>query len=68
MRAAEQKPNLLPSWQHQLRSVEEACSWVPTFVACYNDQHRHAGIQFVTPSQRHSVEAVAISNYLSPPP
>jgi putative transposase len=36
------------------RSVEEACSWVATFVVWYNDQHRHSGIRFVTPSQRHS--------------
>ncbi|MFN9695166.1 MAG: integrase core domain-containing protein [Synechococcaceae cyanobacterium] len=41
--------------------VEEACAWVAAFVDWYNHQHRHSGIRFVTPSQRHSGEAVAIS-------
>jgi transposase InsO family protein len=43
------------------QSVEEACAWVAAFVGWYNDQHRHSEIRFVTPSQRHSGEAVAIS-------
>ena len=42
------------------QSVGEACSWVAAFVSWYNDQHRHSGIRFVTPSQRHSGEAVEI--------
>jgi putative transposase len=42
------------------RSVEEACSWVLAFVDWYNHQHRHSGIRFVTPDQRHSGQAVAI--------
>ena len=43
--------------------MEEACVWVASFVGWYNDRHRHSGIGFVTPSQRHSGEAVAISHY-----
>jgi len=43
------------------QSVEEACSWVAAFVQWYNHQHRHSGIRFVTPDQRHSGEACAIS-------
>jgi len=31
-----------------------AREWVKTFVAWYNDEHRHSGIRFVTPSQRHA--------------
>ncbi len=42
------------------QSMEEACSWVAAFMSWYNDQHRHRGIPFVTPSQRHSGEAVEI--------
>ena len=42
------------------QSVEEACSWVAAFVSWYNDQHRHSGIRFVTPSQRHSGKAIEI--------
>ena len=42
------------------RSMEEACSWACAFVDWYNHQHRHSGIRFVTPDQRHSGEAVEI--------
>ena len=38
------------------QSVEEACSWVAAFVGWYNDQHRHSGIRFVTPSQRQAAK------------
>ncbi|WP_292436278.1 IS3 family transposase [Methylobacter sp.] len=30
-----------------------ARTWVATFVHWYNHEHRHSGIQFVTPAQRH---------------
>jgi transposase InsO family protein len=45
------------------QSVEEACGWVGTFVEWYNRQHRHSGIRFVTPVQRHSGEAQAICRH-----
>jgi len=41
-------------------SKEEACEWVVSFVDWYNHQHRHSGIKFVTPHQRHSGTAKAI--------
>jgi transposase InsO family protein len=41
-------------------SNEEACEWVRTFVDWYNHQHRHSGIKFVTPHQRHSGTATVI--------
>ena len=31
----------------------EARAWVASFVAWYNNEHLHSGIQFVTPAQRH---------------
>ena len=34
-------------------SLEEACSWVASFVGWYNSQHRHSAIRFVTPDDRH---------------
>ncbi len=37
-------------------SKEEACQWVASFVDWYNHQHRHSGIKFVTPQQRHCGE------------
>ena len=38
----------------------EACQWVASFVDWYNHQHRHSGIKFVTPHQRHNGDAVEI--------
>ena len=37
-------------------SVEAARAWVHEFVRWYYEQHRHSGIQFVTPAERHSGE------------
>jgi len=34
-------------------SIEAAREWVHGFVQWYNNEHRHSGIQFVTPNQRH---------------
>ena len=41
-------------------SKEKACEWVAAFVDWYNHRHRHSGIKFVTPHQRHSGAATAI--------
>jgi len=40
-------------------SKAEACEWVAAFVDWYNHRHRHSGIKFVTPHQRHSGAAIA---------
>ncbi len=37
----------------QFESIEEARNWVSRFVKRYNTQHRHSGIGYVTPEQRH---------------
>jgi len=42
------------------QSVEQACAWVAALVDKYNHQHRHSGIRFVTPDQRHRGQADAI--------
>lgn len=34
-------------------STEAAAAWVVNFVAWYNGEHRHSGIKFVTPDERH---------------
>ncbi len=34
-------------------SLQEAHSWVASFVGWYNSQHRHSAIRFVTPDDRH---------------
>ena len=40
--------------------MAKACSCVAAFVGWYNDQHRHSGIRFLTPSERHSGKAIEI--------
>ncbi len=39
---------------HPFESLEAARQWVHTFVRWYNEDHRHSGIRFVTPADRHS--------------
>jgi len=34
-------------------SLEHARAWTASFVAWYNTEHRHSGIRFVTPDERH---------------
>ena len=40
--------------------LEDARQWVASFVGWYNHEHRHSGIQFVTPAQRHARNDQAI--------
>ncbi len=35
-------------------SIEASRDWVLTFVRWYNNHHRHSGIKFVTPNDRHT--------------
>ena len=41
-------------------SLEEARGWAARFVHWYNCEHRHSGIRYVTPAQRHAGEDRAI--------
>jgi len=41
-------------------SLEQAHTWVADFVAWYNTEHRHSGIRFVTPDQRHAGRDAAL--------
>lgn len=41
-------------------SVEQARTWTQQFVQWYNHQHKHSGLKFVTPAQRHGGQADAI--------
>lgn len=41
-------------------SVEKARQWVQGFVGWYNHEHRHSGIRFVTPAERHARKNKAI--------
>lgn len=41
-------------------SVEQAQAWMHEFVRWYNHDHKHSGLKFVSPVQRHSGQAAAI--------
>ena len=44
-----------PSYPLQpFADVLAARQWVQEFVRWYNEEHRHSGIRFVTPAQRHA--------------
>jgi putative transposase len=38
----------------RFEDLDQARAWVEDFVTWYNTQHRHSGIGFVTPEQRHA--------------
>lgn len=44
-------PNYQPKW---FASLEEARVWVKHFVEWYNNEHRHSGINYVTPNERYN--------------
>lgn len=41
-------------------TLEDARAWTQKFVCWYNQDHKHSGLKFVTPAQRHSGQAEAI--------
>lgn len=51
----------VPAWPEKgFAALEEARSWVEGFVTGYNEEHRHSGIRYVTPGQRHRGEDRAL--------
>ena len=47
-----------PLWPEKpFDTLEEAQAWVQRFVQWYNHQHRHSGLKYVTPDQRHRGQA-----------
>lgn len=46
--------------RHAFDSLEAARSWVRGFEEWYNEEHRHSGINFVTPSSRHAGDDQAL--------
>lgn len=50
-----------PMWpERPFDSLEQARDWVLRFVRWYNDEHRHSGLKYVTPNQRHQGKATAL--------
>ena len=41
-------------------TLEDACHWGRDFVHWYDFEHRHSGIRYATPAQRHALEDKAI--------
>lgn len=41
-------------------TLEDATTWMAGFVRWYNHEHRHSGIRYVTPQQRHQGDDVAV--------
>jgi transposase InsO family protein len=42
-----------PAYPHLFADVATARAWTARFVDWYNGEHRHSGIRFVTPNERH---------------
>lgn len=50
-----------PAWpEAPFADIDAARRWAARFVHWYNTEHRHSGIQFVTPAQRHDGQHVQI--------
>lgn len=41
-------------------SLDEVRAWTQKFVRWYNQEHKHSGLKFVTPAQRHSGQDAAV--------
>ena len=51
----------MPAFPHKgFSTIANARSWVSEFVEYYNNEHRHSGLKYLTPNQRHSGEYKAI--------
>ncbi|VUT02513.1 hypothetical protein SB6419_01727 [Klebsiella spallanzanii] len=51
----------VPQWPSSgFKTLEQARCWVDKFVQWYNEEHRHSGIRYVTPGQRHRGEDVML--------
>jgi len=42
------------SYPKQFNNIDESKRWMEAFVHWYNNEHRHSGIKYVTPEERHS--------------
>lgn len=54
-------PKYVPQWPSSgFRTLGEARQWVDKFTHWYNEEHRHSGVRYVTPGQRHRGEDNAL--------
>jgi len=45
-----------PTYPDYFQNIDDARAYFEKFITWYNEQHRHSGIKFVTPAQRHRGE------------
>jgi putative transposase len=51
----------VPNYQPEgFNSLMEARLWIKHFVDWYNNEHRHSGINYVTPAERHAGKDVEV--------
>jgi putative transposase len=50
-----------PDYPHKgFINIDAARVWVLNFVSWYNQEHKHSGLKFITPQQRHSGKSEAM--------
>ena len=50
-----------PMWpERPFEALEDARLWVQKFTGWYNEEHRHSGLKYVTPAQRHNGQCEAL--------
>jgi len=52
-----------PRYPGRFADIAHARSWMADFVHWYNTDHRHSGIGYITPEQRHSGKVVLIMRF-----
>lgn len=52
-----------PGYPGRFRDIDHAREWMADFVDWYNTEHRHSGIGYITPEQRHSGQVKKIMRF-----
>lgn len=52
-----------PGYPRRFKDIEHARNWFADFVNWYNTEHRHCGIGYVTPNDRHHGQVPRIMSY-----
>ena len=52
-----------PGYPGRFQDIQSAREWMADFVDWYNNEHRHSGIGYITPEQRHSGQVKKIMSF-----
>lgn len=52
-----------PGYPGRFREIQHAREWMADFIDWYNTDHRHSGIGYITPDQRHSGQVKKIMRF-----